>query len=390
MEPSPRLGARSFLLALGTFALGTDAWVIAGILDGTAQDLSVSIEAAGQIVTVYSLTYAIGSPLLAALTSHWPRQQTIIVALAGVACADLVCASAPSLWILALARFAAGCCATVYTPAAYALAAAASPSDRRGAALARVALGTTAALVMGVPIGTWVGHALSWRATFLLGSLLTASAALSLAMRPMPQPAPAAPTSLGSHLAPILQRRILLSLGASLLWASSTFIVYTYAAVIFGRRLGMQDIAPLLLGYGIGGLTGSQSGGRFVDRFGTTLPIIVGMSLSALNYGLIALTSGTAAGAAAVLFIMGFCTWAIWPAQQSRLLALAPEHGGMVMSLFVSAIYIGSGAGAAFGGLLLTHLGSSWPPFAATLATVLGLLLFAISTRGRAVNGRSS
>jgi predicted MFS family arabinose efflux permease len=61
-----------------------------------------------------------------------------------------------------------------------------------------------------------------------------------------------------------------------------------------------------------------------------------------------------------------------------------------VMSLFVSAIYIGSGAGAAFGGLLLTHLGSSWPPFAATLATVLGLLLFAISTRGRAVNGRSS
>ena len=54
-----------FCLALGAFAIGTEGFVIAGLLPSIATDLSISVSAAGQLVTAYALTYAVGSPILA-------------------------------------------------------------------------------------------------------------------------------------------------------------------------------------------------------------------------------------------------------------------------------------------------------------------------------------
>ena len=55
-------------LALGTFATGTESFMIAALLPGLAKDLSVTLTAAGQLVTVFALTYAVSSPVLSALT----------------------------------------------------------------------------------------------------------------------------------------------------------------------------------------------------------------------------------------------------------------------------------------------------------------------------------
>ena len=59
---------RVLVLALGTFAIGTDAFIIGGILPEIAQDLSVSIGKTGLVVSVFSLSYALGSPIVWALT----------------------------------------------------------------------------------------------------------------------------------------------------------------------------------------------------------------------------------------------------------------------------------------------------------------------------------
>jgi DHA1 family inner membrane transport protein len=164
-----RVDRRIWLLALGTFALANDAFVIAGVMPHLARDLSVSVELAGQVVTVYALAYAIGSPLLASATARWPRSRTIVVALSGFACAQLVCAAAPSLAVLAAGRMAAGLFAALCVPSAYASAADLVADERRGSALSKVALGTVAGMIVGVPLGTWIGQTLGWRATFSLG-----------------------------------------------------------------------------------------------------------------------------------------------------------------------------------------------------------------------------
>lgn len=384
-SPRAPLDLRIYLLALGTFAIGTDVFVIAGILPMIAGDLGVSIEAAGQMVTVYALTYALGSPILAALAARWRRERVILLALAGFSTADLVCSLAPSFAVLLAARFLAGASAALYQPTAYSIAADLAPPERRGVALARVALGMTSATVMGVPLGTWIGQHAGWHVTFLLGFALAASAAVALRLGRIPPLGTAGIPPLRERFAPLTRPRVVASLLANLLWAVGNYTVYTYSAVLFGARLGMENIALLLLGYGLGSLSGSQTGGRLVDRFGTTVPILVCISINIVNLAVLNLTGGSVLGAAAALFVIAFSGWATFPAQQSRLLALESRHGALVLSLISSTIYIGSALGAALGGLLLAHDAPSALPYAASLATSSGLVVFLLSLRRRRV-----
>jgi MFS transporter, DHA1 family, inner membrane transport protein len=380
-EEPRQLDARILLLTLGAFSIGTDAWVVAGILRAIAQDLSASVGATGQVVSAYAFTYAVGAPLLAAIAPRLPWQRTLVVALLGIAGADIFCAMAQSLPILIAARVVAGASAALYTPTAFAAATVLWPPARRGGALAKVALGTTAAIVLGVPLGTWVGHVFGWRLTFVVASSLAALAAVSLAIGRLPNAKIAALPGLAARLAPITHPPIVLSLLATMCWGAGTFTVYTYIAVIFGVPLGLDNIAGLLFAYGVGALAGSQSGGRLVDRFGATGPLLAVISANALNYSLMNLTGRTALGAAVALFVTGFCGWASWPAQQTRLLSLRPQHGAVMMSLFLSAIQIAVASGSALGGFLVAKLSATAAPYAASMITVVGLAIFLLSER---------
>ncbi len=68
------LSLRLVVLALGTFAIGTGSFVFAGLLGDVAEDLEVSVGAAGQLITVYAVVYAVGSPVLVTLTGGVPRR----------------------------------------------------------------------------------------------------------------------------------------------------------------------------------------------------------------------------------------------------------------------------------------------------------------------------
>jgi DHA1 family inner membrane transport protein len=91
---------RVLVLALGTFAIGTDAFIIGGILPEIAQDLSVCIGKAGLVVSVFSLSYALGSPIVSALSPRWRRAIVMIGGLAVFSVANLFSALSPTLAFL--------------------------------------------------------------------------------------------------------------------------------------------------------------------------------------------------------------------------------------------------------------------------------------------------
>lgn len=88
-----------YWLAVGTFAVGTESFMIAGLLPAMAADLGVSIGVAGQLVTVFALAYALGSPVLAALTGNLNRRRLLIGAMTLFAVANLMAfAASGSHW----------------------------------------------------------------------------------------------------------------------------------------------------------------------------------------------------------------------------------------------------------------------------------------------------
>src|ERR1700726_4154986 len=102
--PAPRSMTRLYWLALGTFAIGTEGFMIAPLLPDLAGDLSVSLVAAGQLVTVFALTYALSSPVLTALTGDIDRRRLLIASMLAFAAANFVAWSAHSFPALLGAR----------------------------------------------------------------------------------------------------------------------------------------------------------------------------------------------------------------------------------------------------------------------------------------------
>src|SRR5258708_9383593 len=102
-----RMRFRILLLALGTFAIGTDGFVIAGILPNIAHDLNISIALAGFLVTAFSLVYALGSPVLVALTSSITQQRLLLLTLSVFILANVLAAVATSFFLLLIPRMIA-------------------------------------------------------------------------------------------------------------------------------------------------------------------------------------------------------------------------------------------------------------------------------------------
>src|SRR5580704_8068277 len=179
---NPELSAMRlpYWFALGTFAIGTEGFMIAPLLPSLAEDLSVGLVAAGQLVTVFTLSYAFGSPILTALTGGIGRRNLLIVSMAGFAAANVVAALAANYWLLMAARILLALAAGLYVPNANALAGAVVEPHHRGRALAIVTGGTSVAVALGVPTSALIGHSFGWRATFVIVAVLSTLATLGL------------------------------------------------------------------------------------------------------------------------------------------------------------------------------------------------------------------
>ncbi|WP_308125695.1 MFS transporter [Nonomuraea ceibae] len=174
--------APGWLLALTftAFAFATDDYVIAGVLPAISGGLGVSEAAGGQLVTAFSLAFALTAPVASVVTASWPRRRLITGALLLFVAANWASALVSSYPVLMGLRVLAAVAAAAVVPAAYAIAASLAPEGHQGRYLALVMGGLTGSLVLGVPIGTWVGGAFGWQATFVLGGLLGLAALVAV------------------------------------------------------------------------------------------------------------------------------------------------------------------------------------------------------------------
>jgi MFS transporter, DHA1 family, inner membrane transport protein len=383
-EPEARgFDPRVWLLAIGTFATGTDTFVIAGILPALAHSLSVTIEAVGAVISVYALVYGIGTPLLAVVVARWRQDRVALGALIVFAIVNILCAAAPSYTFLLVMRAAAALCAAIYAPAAYVLAAVAARPEKRGSALAAVALGSSGSTVFGVPLGTFIGNHFGWPATFLMITAISALAIVALLMRG-PRTAETSPAlSLVERVAPLARIAVWRALAPVLLMFAGIYAVYSYIAPLLETHFNTTDIPLFLVSYGIGGLAGSQLGGRLVDRFGARGPLILMLSLFTLLYAVVPIALHSAIATSLVMFGLTLCSWACFAPNQTRLVAVDPEHANIMFALLNAAIFFGGAIGAAFGGVVLGAFSVMALPYAAAILTAFAVVLILDAPRRR-------
>lgn len=332
---------RLITLALGTFAIGTDSFVVAGILPEVSQSLDVSIEAAGQMITVYALAYALMTPVMATLTAHWPRRLVLGSGLVIFTIGNVLTAIAPSFDLVLFARVLAGVGGAMFTPAASATAAALVPPESRGRALAVVMAGLSGATALGAPIGTLVGSVGDWRATMWLVVVLGVLAGLGIAMA-LPQLPGSTPLPLRERLAPLGDPRVAMTLITTLLVLAGLYTVYSYVSVVFERATGGNGsiLAVLIAIWGIAATVGNLVAGGLTDRLGSRLVINLAIVVAGIDFALIPLSSMTFLGSVVALVVWGLCGWGMLVPQQHRLISIAPTLAPILLALNAATIYV--------------------------------------------------
>ncbi|MCT2584457.1 MFS transporter [Actinophytocola gossypii] len=361
---------RLFALALAAFAVQTDDFVIIGVLPAIGRDLDVSTGAAGQLVTVFTLVYALAAPLSAVLLGRVDRRALLVGALLVFCAANFVVPAVDAYPVLMALRVVAALAAATVLPAVLALATHLAPDGAAGRHLATVMAGMTGAIVLGVPAGTWLGAALGWRATFVLGGGLGALALVAL-LRWLPRTSLAAPPSpRGLLTAPV--RRILV---VTVLAVAGNLAFQTYLATFLAGLSGVTPTAlgTLLVVAGLAGIAGARLAGTLVDRRGAHRAF--GAAATAFAVTMVAFACCWLARPVPLWLTVGLLVawsataWAVPPAIQALMLDRAGrEHATAAMALVSSTVYVGAAAGGAAGGLLVGVTPGAVPVLAAACA----------------------
>ncbi|MBV2153137.1 MFS transporter [Kitasatospora sp. SUK 42] len=373
---------RVWLLALGMFAIGTDLFVVSGLLPDVGRDLGQSTASAGQITTVFAATYAVAAPLLASLTARVERRVLLLAVLAVFALGNALSALAPDFAVLLLSRVITGAGAALYSATASAVAARITPSERRGRALAVVYAGMTSAIALGVPLGNEIGALASWRWAFGFVALLALITVGGLAGR-LPSVPGAAGLTVRQRLGAVRIRRAPGALITTALWIVGTFSLYTYLGTVLDTvtGVGADGRSWLLLLFGVGSFAGVLIGGRLADRVDARRALPGTVGALAVVLVLLAPALHSVAGAAVGLLLWGLVHWLTFPLIQHRLLAIGGTNGDMLLALNNSAAYLGQTVAAVVGGLFASAGRLDRLPLAAAGIMLLAALC-ALATGG--------
>lgn len=369
-----------YVLFIVTLALGTDEFVISGILPDIAHEFGVTNGVAGLLVTAFALAFCVGAPITAFLTDRFEKRRVLTLALLFFTIANAGVAITRSFELAVAMRVLAGLAAAAVSPLCMVIAAGAAPEGYSGRYLALATSGLTVALFTGVPVGAFFADLYSWRATFALIAMLSIVITV-LVFFLAPTVRENERIALSERLAPFGSRPVRCLVAAMFLCGAGDLMFYNYLGVIvlevFGATQKMVVLSLLLVG--LTGFFAVFSGGVLIDRVGTRvarLSIVGGSSIALMFLGVHMATTGSLDITFLVLLgCWSVFSWAFSTAMQASLMQVGGEQAMLAMALGISGLYGGSAAGAAIGGFLIDQVGAVALPFVAAFFVAAAFFL---------------
>ncbi|MEL6116926.1 MFS transporter [Photobacterium sp. SP02] len=367
------------LMATGTFAIGTDAFIVAGVLSEISDSFSTSASQTGQLITIFGLSYMVFAPLSAWLMGNLNRKNILQIALLLFILGNMMCAFATSYFVVSAGRVLAALGAASFTPQAAAAAAQLVPENRKGIAISVVYGGMTLAIALGIPLGTFLAQFIGWREIFLMIAVLGGISFFGLTLL-LQDFAPPGKHSLQERLAPLRQKAVLTTLLVTFFAVCSEHIVYSYVSVLLQDTvLAGNAILPVaLLIFGVGAVIGNFISGVMTDTLGSKFVLLVAVTIQTLSLFLLSFNLTSPWSVIGIFLVWGITGWMYLVPIQHHLLSLSERFGALTVSLNSSVLYAGIAAGGMMGGVSL-YL---WPvEYLPLLSLPLGIAAILIAVR---------
>lgn len=366
-------------LAVGGFGIGLTEFVIAGLLSDVARDLDVSVPTAGSLVSVYAFAVVVGAFTVTAVLARRPPKGALLVLFGFFIAGNALTAWAPTFEVALAGRFVAAMCHGGFFGIGAVLAGDLVHPSRRASAIAIMFGGLTAANVLGVPFGTFVGQHLGWRAAFWVVAAVGVVAMAGIARLVPRRPAPAPVT--GSSYAVLLRPQVLVSIALTTLVFGGVFGAFMYVEPLVTHVTGYSSGAVpwLLVLFGVGLFAGNLLGGWAADRDLTRTFRVLAVALP-LTLVLYAVVAPWKVPVALVLVVLGLVGFAATPPLQVRVMNVAGDAPTMASAANIAAFNLGNALGVVLGGAAISA-GLGWvsPVWVGAGMALLGGLLVLVT-----------
>jgi DHA1 family inner membrane transport protein len=381
------------VLAAASFATSTQSFVYAGLLNEMSRDLGVAVAQVGQLGTAFALAYGLSAIPLAALCARVPRRRLMVAALAVMALLNLGMALAPSFGALLVLRVLCGMAAALIVPSASAVAVVLAPPEKRARALALVIGGTTAAFLLGIPLGSVAGATFGWHGAFGLTTVLCAASALAIRLALPEVPGDGRG---GANLIVLRRAGVLPAIGLAYFCFTSSFATSAYIGPAVNAVSGLSGggVGLMQALSGVASIFGLPLGTRMYEKGGVhtvwLVPAVIVAAQALQASLLLGFLHGSVLAVVAqglALLASSMAIFAMMPVVQSRLIALAPDARGVVLAANASGVYLGQASGAAAGGIAIALAGLPGISIAGTLIACCAVLLAWQVRRGAHAGG---
>lgn len=384
-----------FSLALGTFGLGMAEFGVMGVLTELAKDTGISIPSAGNMISFYAFGVVIGAPIVALFSSRFSLKSTLLFLVAMCVIGNALFSLSHSYVGLATGRLISGFPHGAIFGVGAIILSKIAPPGKVTVAVAGMIAGMTVANLVGVPLGTWLGHEYSWRYTFFLIAAFDVLVILSVLLW-VPTLHDKSEIKLTAQFHFLKKPEPWLIFAATMFGNAGVFAWFSFVKPfmvnVSGFSEGMMTVIMMLMGFGmvLGNLLSGKLSGRFspLRIAATTDMVIVASLLLLFAFGELKTAS----------LLMGFvcCAGLFALSAPLQILLLQNAKGGEMLGAAGGqmAFNLGSAVGAYFGGMMIT-LGFSWryvtlPAALLSFAAMTSLLMYGhLCAKKRQANARA-
>lgn len=367
-----------YMLTVISFIVGTTQFCIVGMLDKIAASVGISVSTAGQLVTVYALANAIGTPIVVVAISKMNQRKKLLLSLSIIISGIAIMLVLPGFTSLLVARMVLGIGAGVFIVNAYGTATKLAEAGRQGSAMSNVAIGFSSSLVFGVPLGRMIEGAYGWKSIFLIIEILCLIS-LFIIKKSIPAFEGESSIPLKDRFTLLKNPKIALMLSVTLFVFIGFSIIDTYITpfLLFDMPNMESKISIILMVLGVGSLIGSKLGGVLADKIGIAKTIFASIIIQGIALILVSLTPGWIGGGIALLMIWECACWTFGPTQNFNMVSLSPEVSSIALSLNSTFVQIGFSLGSGIGGAIIGRWSVMSITWVSAISALVAVVIFA-------------